>query len=157
MSIFASQTATTIAVPHDPPQTITIRKLRGKELQDAQAADLRNFIGNRSPRGWAGTLRGLIQKARAGGDVGDADSVLTDPLIGYDRGVVVRSALLSWSYTDHAPTADEIDDLDDDTIDFIAREILRLTKPHLFTDAGTAQKEIAAPVSGVNGTGAVSV
>lgn len=156
MSVFASHTTTTIAVPHDPPQTVTIRKLRGRELQDAQAADLRAFIGNRSPRGWAGTLRGLIAKARAGDDVGNADPVLTDPLIGYDRAVVVRAALLSWTYTDHPPTADEIDDLDDETIDFIAREILRLTKPQLFTDPGGVQREVAAPVPGANGAGAVS-
>jgi|SRR5215471_2963539 len=154
MGVFASQTTTTIPVPHDPPQTVTIRKLRGREVEDAQAGNMRDFLSNRIR--WQTTVQAMMKKA-GGVDGDDLQVALHDPLIGYDRYIVIKAALLGWTYTDHTPTADEIDDLDDETIDFIARAILRLTKPHLFADPELVQKETAAPVPRVNGSGAAAL
>jgi len=134
MSIFASQTAITLPFDLDPPQTITVRKLTGREIERAQVEHLRQFVAGQSPRAWAGTLRRLLatgtrldidEKAIADG--------LADPLLGYDRYTVVQAGLVTWSYNGGGkPSADMIDDLDDDAVDAIARAILRLSKPSLF-------------------------
>lgn len=159
MSIFASRTQQTIALPFDEPHTVTIRRLTGREVERAQSEHLKSMVGGRSARGWSGAFQRIIAGLAA---PADAERALADPLSGYDRFAIVRSGLVAWSYPDPlkpdplkpavAGTVDAIEDLDDDAVEFIAREILRITKPALFLteeEAKAAQKEIsaAAPVA----------
>jgi hypothetical protein len=129
MSIFASDTATTIPIPFDAPHTATIGKLTGRQLELAQAAHLKDFIGGNSPRGWPA----IFKKAVAAGTAleSDARHTLEDPLIGYDRMTIVRNGLKGWSYFEKSlPSA--VEDLDDEALEFFAIEIMRITKPGLF-------------------------
>ena len=150
-SPFASLVTETIPIATDPPNTATIRKLRGRELEAAQRANLREFIAGQSSRAWSATLRkGLLR----GVGTPDADVIaaLQDPLLGFDRYVIVKAALLAWTYAEGTPAAEQIDDLDDDTIDLLARAILRLSKPALFLSKEDAQKEAEALAPRAGGT-----
>lgn len=126
-----------IALPFDPPNTITVRKLTGRHVELAQAAHLRSLVAGQSARGWEAKLRRSLDS----GDEQQVRAVLADPLNGYDRHTVVAFGLVSWTYANanvekdgdpHKPTPKQIDDLDDEALEFIATEVMRLTKPHLF-------------------------
>jgi hypothetical protein len=147
--MFASQTQDTIPIPFDPPHTVTVRKLTGRELEAAQAAH-RDSLTTGNPRSWAALFRRGLQKGASDPDVLKA---IADPLTGYDRYVMVRAGLLAWSYPQSITPVtvkvegkpdrivDAIDDLDDEGVDFIATEILRLTKPALFVTVEEAVAE----------------
>lgn len=158
MSIFASQTQATIALPFDVPQTITIRKLTGAEVERVQEAHAVG-IATGGARTWAVRFRQMLEK-------GPTDpavlKMLADPLLGYDRFAIIRAGLTGWSYpqsitpvaakgTEPPVMVDAIADIDDEAADFIATEIMRLTKPALFftseEDAKADQKETQAAPS----------
>lgn len=156
MGIFASHTRSEpIPIPFDPPHTVTVRTLTARELDAAQEAH-RGNLASGSPRSWATTFRRMLEKGASDPEVLQA---IADPLTGYDRFALVRGGLVAWTYpqaiktspvtaamaaADAAPAIDAIDDLIDEAVDFIATEVLRLTKPHLFhateADAKVAQK-----------------
>jgi hypothetical protein len=141
-SIFASQTSATIAIPFDSPNSVTIRRLTGREC-DAAAEAHRQGAASVSPRAWPAVFRRLLEKGASDPEVLKA---IHDPLTGYDRFALVRAGLVAWSYpqwvvlradavnreADLAKRTASIDDLDDEAVDFIATEVLRLTKPWLF-------------------------
>lgn len=141
-SIFASQTQRTIPIPFDPPSTVTIRRLTGREVEAAQDAH-RSSLAAGSARSWAVTFRRMLEHGASDPDVLKA---IADPLTGYDRYALVRSGLVAWSYplsvkpVDGAAT-DAVDDLDDEAVDFIATEVLRLTKPWLFQTKEDAEAD----------------
>jgi hypothetical protein len=124
--MFASQTQETRPVPFDPPQTVTIRKLTGAEVEDAQVQAIRGMVGGRTGRGFARHIQRLLQGTATEPDAAQA---ATDPLAGFDRLVVVRGGLLAWTYPQPLTA---VTDLDDEALDFLAGAILRLTKPALF-------------------------
>jgi len=158
-SPFASHTTSDpIPLPFDPPHWVQVRKLTGRETERAQEAH-RDTLASGSARSWAATFRRMLEKGATDPDV---LKVIRDPLTGYDRYALVRAGLVAWSYpqpiradqkTLGDPEVDAIDDLDDEAVDFIAREVLRLTKPALFAateeDAAAAARELqaAAPVA----------
>ncbi len=141
--MFASLTQQTIPIPFDPPHTVTVRKLTGREC-DAAAEAHRDGALSSSARAWPAIFRRMLEKGASDAEV---LSAIADPLTGYDRFALVRSGLVAWSYpqslkpvtvkVDGQPDeiADAIEDLDDEGVDFIARAILRLTKPALFLTA----------------------
>ena len=140
MSIFASETQATIPIPFDPPHTVTIRRLTGAEVERAQSEHLKSIINGRSSRGWSRVFQRALVK---GASEADAEAALRDPLNGYDRAVIVEAGLLAWSYGEVTP--ERRADLDDEALEFLAHEILRLTKPALFQ---TADEIEAAQVKG---------
>ncbi len=133
MSIFASQTQLTVAIPFDIPQAITIRKLTGLEIDAAAVAHRDGFVTG-SARLWPTVLRRALVEGAKDPDVLKA---IADPLTGYDRFALVKSGLLAWTYEPKAEKPDpaKINDLDDEAVDFIATAVLRLTKPALFQTA----------------------
>ena len=145
MSVFASWTQSDpIPIPFDPPHTVTVRKLTGREVDAAADAHRGQFAAG-SPRLWPALLRRALEKGASDPDVQKA---IADPLLGYDRFALVRSGLVAWSYplsikrTETTATGttvitivDAVEDLDDEAVDFIATEVLRLTKPKLFQTA----------------------
>ena len=149
MSMFASRTTDTIPIPFEPGQTITLRKLTGGETDAAQEAHLRSTIAGRwSPHGWAQTFQQQLAKGTA--TAADVVKVLADPLTGYDRLTLATAGIVAWSLPDPAVSPEAIADLGDDELDWVAREILRRTKPALFLtaeDAKAAEKELSAPAS----------
>ena len=163
--MFASLTQVTVAVPFDPPHTITIRKLTGKEIDTAQAANMANAAAGMLGRQWHERVKRQMRKgieamhlpALTPEQVAEREheAVLVEldhPLNGFDRYEVIRAGLVSWTYdtgkTDAAIKAARVKaiaDLDDEGADFVAAEIIRLTKPALFLSA--AERE-AAEVKG---------
>jgi len=154
--MFASQTQQTIALPFAPGHTATIRKLTGREVERAQGEHLKSLVsGNRSARGWAESFKRNLAKA-----TGDPTPIIADPLNGFDRNTIIEAGLLGWSVArKFEPEA--VADLDDDAAEFIARAILKLTKPALFVtsaeDIEALQKEAQAPASLVGAAGAAAV
>lgn len=126
MSIFAADTTATWPIPSDPTQTVTIRKLTGRELDRAQQEHLSALVSGRPARGWASVFTRAIK------DGVSTDAVVPhDPLNGFDRFTVIKSGLTGWTYPKPV-TPEIIETLDDDAVEFLATEILRLTKPSLF-------------------------
>lgn len=136
-SPFASLTVSEpIPLPFDAGQWIRVRKLTGREHEQAQAAHRGAFAAG-SARAWAVTFRRALEKGATDPDVLKA---LADPLTGYDRHAVALAGLVAWSY-DRAVDADAIEDLDDEALEFIAREVLQRTKPGMFAvDEGAQVK-----------------
>jgi hypothetical protein len=122
-----------IPLPFDEGQWIQIRKLNGQQHEEAQRAHRAGFATDNK---WAGFFRAV---AGSGPSSDDVKRILADPLTGYDRYTLARAGLVAWSYPGainavEPPTTeyDAIRDLDDDAVDFIAREVLKLAKPSLF-------------------------
>lgn len=134
MSIFASRTRQTIALPFDDPHTVTIQKLAGRQLEKAKEAN--QFASVESLKRMGGPA---FQKEL--GALGDPAAVadlvakqLANPLNGYDRYVVLQKGIVGWTCVDEAGAAirvtpDAIDDLSEEAADFLARAILALTLP----------------------------
>lgn len=146
MSIFASQSTATVKIPCDPPHTVVVRKLTGRECEEAQESH-RNSWTTGSSRSWSAMFRRMLESGKGASDP-EVQKALADPLTGFDRYAVVRAGLVGWSYpqpvkpvsvtdekTNVTTTVDAVADLDDESVDFIATEILRLTKPALFLSA----------------------
>jgi hypothetical protein len=146
-SPFASLTTSPrIPLPFDDGQWVQVRKLTGRESDAAQDAHRGQFASGNA-KGWAVTFRRALEKGATDPDVLKA---LRDPLTGYDRHSVIRFGLVAWSYpqsikpvagkaaTDKEPAVEAFDaiaDLDDEAVDVIAREVMRLTRPGLFIES----------------------
>jgi hypothetical protein len=135
-SPFASLTVSDpIPMPGDPAHWVKVRKLTGRELERTTEAHRGGFAAG-SSRMWPVTLRRALEHGATDPQVLQA---IRDPLTGYDRYTLVRAGLVAWSYEQPIKAAegqaDAIDDLDDDAVDFIARAVLRLTKPGLFVES----------------------
>lgn len=125
-----------IPLPFDGGQWVKVRKLTGKQFEHAQAAH-RAAFGAGNARAWSLTFRRGLEHGATDPEVLRA---IHDPLTGFDRYELAKSGLVEWSY-ERALDAAAVDDLDDDAIDFIAREVLRVTKPALFIE--TAKEDEA--------------
>jgi hypothetical protein len=151
-SPFASHTVSDpLPLPCDPPHTVTVRKLTGREIEAAQEAH-RGAMATGSARSWAAAFRRMLEHGASDPEVRAA---IRDPLTGYDRFALVRSGLVAWSYplpirrqettatgTNGTVTVvDAVEDLTDEAVDFIATEALRLTKPALFQATAEAAAE----------------
>lgn len=142
MSIFASAYTQDVHPPSDPAATITIQKLSGLSEELAQAKHAEGAFDGFNGRGWANRFIGRIMAGIA--DAKEVQAVKDDPLAGYDRITVVRCGVKSWSY-DKPVTAEVISDIDDDTLEFLALAIMRLTRPARFQ---TAEEREAARKNG---------
>jgi hypothetical protein len=125
-----------IPLPFDEGQWVKVRKLTGRQHEEAQASHRAGFAGGNT-RQWSLIFRRSLESGATDPEVQKA---LADPLTGYDRYALAKAGLVAWSY-DRPMDADAIDDLDDEAIDFVALEVLRLTKPGLFA---TNEADLAA-------------
>lgn len=143
MSVFTSRITQRLQVPHDPDQAVTIRKLAPRHLDAAavesyrQSLERTNLMGGMSAIQTIRALTAETPKAEADGAAAAvaAATPAADPLSGYDRATLVAKSLVDWTY-DAPTTMESVLDLDEETLDFLAREVLRLSLPKLFlTDA----------------------
>lgn len=116
-----------IPMPNDPASWIKVRKLTGKQYEKAQDVHRAKFAVS-SDR-WAGFFRATATNP----DSEDVQRILSDPMTGHDRYALAKEGLVEWSF-ERAIDDAAIDELDDDAIDFIAREVLKLAKPGLFAE-----------------------
>jgi len=159
-SAFASLTKSDpIPLPFDPPHTIIVRKLSGREYQRVQEAHAIG-IATGDARIWSARFRRLLENSIA--EKAEIERAIADPLTGFDRHLLVRLGTVAWSYpvslkaVKAVPAVqsmdgqiqipaieayDPIDDLSDEHVDFIAREVLRRTKPALFQSIDEQETE----------------
>lgn len=147
MSIFASTHTHVVHPPSDPTASITIRKLSGKAEEHAQAKHAEGAYDGFNGRGWSNRFVGRILAGMA--EAPEVQSVAADPLAGYDRLSIVKHGIVSWTFTENGKpkpvTPEAIDDIDDDTLEFLATEIMRLTRPSRFL---TPEQQEAARKNG---------
>ena len=132
MNPFASRTTETIDLPFDPPHTATIRKLAGRHLEKAKQEN--QFASVDALRRMGGVK--FQQEIAALGDQSKEAiaKFQADPMNEYDLYVLLRYGVIAWSYSDPV-TPEQLDDLVDDAVQFLAAKILRLSKPALFQSA----------------------
>lgn len=149
MSIFASRTTQTIALPFDVPHTVTVQKLAGRHLQKAameKQVSAQAFVARMGGEAFRTQLAAVGDDKETAALVRKAQA---DPLNTYDRYVVLQKGIKAWSY-DEPVSEQAIEDLDEEAVDFLARAILQLTKPGLFQTAAEveeAKKNESAPLS----------
>lgn len=110
-------------VPNDPGEWIELRAVGGRRLREAAAQKSRDA---------------LLQVRAAGGEIAelwqknakdtDTDTAKKDVLNTYDALTVCYVGIVGWSYEEKVKPA-TIDDLDSDTQDWAARQILELSLP----------------------------
>lgn len=130
MSIFASRVEKVIAIPFDVPQTVTIRRLAGRHLERAQLESQVTAASAVQRMGGPAFQRELLTVA--GPKVESASTAAPpDPLNLYDHYVLLDKGICAWSYDEPIDSA-HIEDLTEEVVEFLAREILKLSKPALF-------------------------
>ena len=141
MSIFTSFVTEALPVPGEPGQTITIRRLAPKALDRArEAARERGNREMRLTRESMGEAEYESFKAEIAKNIATGP-VQSNPLNGYDRVSLIQSGVTAWTF-DRALDVEAFEDLDDDTQDWLAGAILKLSKPSLYAaSAEAAQKE----------------
>lgn len=126
MSIFTSLVSQVLDVPGGG--TITIRKLAPKHLDEARKVSQdRAFAEVQRTRDMlsADFLERVMAETKP-----DQGSV-RDPLLAYDRVVLMQHGVTAWSF-DQPVSVESFEDIDDDRADWIAGQILRLSKPSLY-------------------------
>lgn len=134
MSVFTSRHTKTLDVPGAPGQTVTVRKLAPKHLEAAGKASQHKAMADMEAMGGPAKLREL--QALGGEKSAEAKpEPMVNPALLFDRVTVIEKGVTAWSF-EESLTRESIEDLDDETGEWLATEILRYAKPGLFqTDA----------------------
>jgi hypothetical protein len=140
MSVFTSMVTAVREVPGDPGQQVTIRKLAPRHLAAARKASQLSALANLKEMGGPVFIK-EVQAMRDAAPTAVADATTADPLLLFDAATVIECGVIAWSYP-QVVGREAIEDLDDATAEWLAREILRLAKPALFEalDMEAAQK-----------------
>lgn len=143
MSIFASRTTKEIDIPFDPPHTATIQKLTGRQLGKAQQAFFNELIADMQQRGGAKVQKDIqsLYETDPSKMAEEVKKAKANPLNGFDPYLLIAAGVKKWSYTDRECGPEAFEDLDAESVEFFAREVLRLTKPSLFLTADEAKAE----------------
>ena len=134
MSVFTSLVTKVLNVPHDPGQTVTIRKLAPKHLDVAKRASFRQTIETMREVGAS-----LIKEIQGLSSETVQAAAKNDPLMVFDRVELIAAAVTGWTY-DVPLEREHFENLDEETQDWLAREVLRLTRPALFDGEAAEQK-----------------
>lgn len=139
-NFFVDRTEAIVSIPFVEGATITVRALTGRELERAQAAQVQNVRNGLTARGASAAFERLISGKFSEDDLG---AVQADPLRDVDRLCVVRDGLLGCSLIEsleRTPERDPIGELTDEALEFVAREVMRRTKPERFQTAEEQQE-----------------
>ena len=129
----------TLDTPHEPGQTITIRKLSWKQLNKARKARRKGVFSDVKDMG-SEVLAALPSRCAKGcGDekhkgacptVEDrVDPAATDPTDEYDQDTLLHVGITAWSYEENATEAN-VDMLDEPTAKWVFAEVVRFnTRP----------------------------
>ena len=148
MSIFTSFVTEVLEVPGEPGQTITIRRLQPNALTRAlDAGKERNSLemergarDMRMLRESMGDAEFDAFKAEIAKNIASGPAK-SNPLSAFDRVSLIKDGVTAWTF-DRALGIEAFEDLDDDTQDWLAGAILKLSKPSLYAaNAEAAQKE----------------
>ena len=130
MSVFASLRTATLSIPRTTGATVSIRGLSPRALEAAQKEHQRQ------------ALQAMREAREAGGEdaLGQVDPAAVqayldeqrrNPLLAYDAESLVVKGVTAWTL-ELPHTAESVAELDEDVRDYIATEILKLSKPSLF-------------------------
>lgn len=121
--MLVSRNAREVPIPHEPGEWLKLRPLSWKQLDDARKARTREAVKSsvEMTREMGPELMAQIRSART---ETAAESAPADPSEAYDRATLLRLGIVGWSYEE--PVSPEaIDDLDEETAEWAARELLR--------------------------------
>lgn len=156
MSIFASQNVRTIELPFAAPHTVTISKLPGRHLDKAEKESMFTSARNFRLLGGAEFSKELAAINEDKKKDEQLAKVASDPLNGYDVDTLLYHGIKSWTFdmplervlvAETNERGDKvmvsripaIDDMDSESREFVAREILRLSIPSLFQTKDEAE------------------
>ena len=151
MSIFTSRVTKTLPIPGEvPEQTVTIRKLAGRHLEAAAVEAQRKSMANVQAIGGPALVKEFMAmsdgpKPKPGTSEDDEDGpkasdapVVDDPMNGYDPATLIKCGVIGWSLPDEV-TPELLADMDDERVEWLSTEILKLAKPRLFQTVGQAE------------------
>lgn len=142
-SPFTSLCTMVLAVPGTDDQSVTIRMLAPEHLEQAAKAQQRKVLHELREMGGASVLKEFQELATGPSAMPGA----SDPLLLYDRVTLLEKGIIAWTYAPEITRA-VCADLNDETAGFLAREILKFSKPSLFltaAEAEAAQKNAGGP------------
>lgn len=131
--MITSNVTTDIDLPHEPGVKITIRMLSHgalKKARDVRMSDLAQMIGKID--------MSTIPSGRDAEKEADEEQE-RDPLIGYDLTTVLHKGIKAWSYPEKL-NPENIDELDDETAQFIGREIVKLSRRDRKTGEASSER-----------------
>jgi hypothetical protein len=118
-------------VPHEAGQWIELRVLSWLRLEDARRKKMNALAGYMRELG-----EGAAHLGRKNGAPPVEDGA-EDRLVGYDIGSLLRGGIVGWSYG--AFNVAQIEDLDEQTAEWAARELLAMSQPQ--------ERDVKAPAS----------
>jgi hypothetical protein len=147
--MFASDTTKTIDLPFAEGHSAVIRKLSGFQLGKAQKAFFNDLIQGVVDRGGAKVQKDIEALFAKAPDEFNAEVavVKSDPLNGLDKYTVVAmgvnqlSTRSDWAGLKSAERVALAQEMDEEALDFLATEVMRLTKPALFLTGEEAVAE----------------
>lgn len=126
----------TVSLPHEPGESVVIRRLGSRVLEDAAEIQMKRQLGRvRDMGGFAAVAPQVIgedQEATARKAV--ADAAQAEPHTQLDRRTLLIKGIVSWSYPQPL-TVEKIDDLDEVTADLLHKEIAAFSRPKSEADA----------------------
>lgn len=127
---------TTLPIPGEPGQTMTLRQLGWRQL--AEAEEMRSATVLRNLKNMGGELlRDLQNINREQVDAEAAAETTVDPLAKYDQATILKAGIANWSYPEKL-NAENIDSLDTNTARWAALQIVELGAPPLEKDTEAA-------------------
>lgn len=124
-------------IPHEPGEWMVLQKLSFRQLEDASETMV--LRTRERLRAFGGDLYKAIRESnreeierQTGIDPEDLDDQV-DPLAQYDTFTLLRHGIHDWSYDEKLNDTTRAQ-LDEETSEWAAREILKLAKPELFAD-----------------------
>lgn len=124
---------TTLDVPGEPGQTVTIRKLSARAADAAQMAQIEKLVALKDiAASVVGDQQIDPEQARAYAEA--------NPYAQYEPATVLKHCVVAWTYSGQ-PTAEEIDDLEPETRDWLFGECMK------FSVRSAAEGEASGPSS----------
>jgi hypothetical protein len=134
-SIFANRTTKTLTLP-GTEYTVTIRKLNPRQLAAVQFAAQHRALEQVEALGGMKRLADL-REFGPGAVEASHEAAQRDPLVTHDIMTLLERGVLRWT-VDEDLSPEALEELEPEVAEWLAREILRLTKPALFEDADAA-------------------
>jgi len=123
VSIFAGLTCK-LPIPHVPDAWIEVRTLSWKQIARAEEARTLSVLKHAKVMG-----PDIIAASFERADRADVAKAANDPLNDYDHETLLKESIIGWSFADRPVTPENIDALDEQTKEWLVRELVALIKP----------------------------
>lgn len=147
MLMFASRVQKTLPFPTDPSHSVVIQKLPRRHFIAAEKAQKATFFTDIKQQ-FGDNWQEEIKNFKTGDQPKAVQDAAKDPLLQFDVEVLLRFGVKSWTIEDPPLSEEALADLDTDTAEYIAREVLRLSAPKLFEAVEGEEQKNDSPSSG---------